>query len=69
MIKGIADLAINRKLLLIAIFPSVLSLIVAGIFILILEIYEFQKNNQDGLSAVANIHGNRYTAALLFYEQ
>jgi len=69
MIKGIADLAINRKLLLIAIFPSVLSLIVAGIFILILEIDEFQKNSQDDLSAVATIIGNRSTAALLFNDQ
>ncbi len=69
MIKRIADLAINRKLLLITIFPSVLSLIVAGIFILILEIDEFQKNTQDDLSAVATIIGNRSTAALLFNDQ
>lgn len=69
MIKRIANLAINRKLLLIVIFPSVLSLIVAGIFILVLELGEFQKNSQDDLSAVATIIGNRSTAALLFNDQ
>lgn len=69
MIKGIANLSIKHKLLLIVVFPSVVSLLVASIFLLILEISEFQKNTQDDLSAVATIIANRSTAALLFNDQ
>jgi diguanylate cyclase (GGDEF)-like protein/PAS domain S-box-containing protein len=69
MIKRIADLPISRKLLLIVIFPSMVSLLVVGIFLLLLEISEFQKNTQDDLSAIATIIGNRSTAALDFNDQ
>jgi len=69
MIKCIADLSIKHKLLLIVIFPSLLSLLVVGVFLLILEINEFQKNAQDDLSAIATIIANRSTAALLFNDQ
>ncbi|MDP3010391.1 MAG: hypothetical protein Q8N30_15150 [Methylococcales bacterium] len=43
MIKRIADLSIKSKLLLIVIFPSVVSLMAVAVFILVLEISEFQK--------------------------
>lgn len=66
MISRIADLSIKNKLLLIVIFPSMLSLLVVGVFLLILEIGEFQKNAQEDLSAVASIIANRSTAALLY---
>jgi|GEM_PF-3548909 hypothetical protein len=69
MIKCIADSSIKRKPLLIIIFPSLLSLPVIGVFLLILEINEFQKNVQDNLSAVATIIANCSTAALLFNDQ
>ncbi|MDD1605747.1 MAG: EAL domain-containing protein [Methylococcaceae bacterium] len=69
MIKCIANLPISRKLLLIAVFPSVLSLLVVSIFILVLEISEFQKYTQDDLSAIATIIANRSTAALIYNDK
>jgi len=69
MIKCIADLSIKNKLLLIVVFPSVVSLIAVAVFLLLLEISEFQKNTRDDLSAIAAIIGNRSTAALLFQDQ
>ncbi len=66
MIKRIANLSIKNKLLLIVVFPSVMSLLVVGLFLLVLEISEFQKNTQDDLSAIATIIANRSTAALLY---
>lgn len=66
MIKCIADLPIKRKLLLIVVFPSLASLLVAGVFLLVLEMSEFQKNTNDYLSAVATIIANRSAAALLY---
>ncbi|MDP3839726.1 MAG: CHASE sensor domain-containing protein, partial [Methylococcales bacterium] len=69
MIKHIADLSIKNKLLLIVIFPSLLSLMAVAVFLMVLEISEFQKNTRDDLSAIATIIGNRSTAALLFHDQ
>jgi diguanylate cyclase (GGDEF)-like protein/PAS domain S-box-containing protein len=69
MIKRIANLSIKNKLLLIVIFPSVVSLMAVAVFLLVLEISEFQKNTRDDLSAIASIIGNRSTAALLFHDQ
>ena len=66
MIKRIANLSIKRKLLLIVVFPSVVSLLVAGIFLLMLEMSEFQKNTRTYLSAVATIIANRSAAALVY---
>jgi hypothetical protein len=43
MFKSVGDLSIKRKLLLTLIFPSVISLFFAGLFLLLLEISEFQK--------------------------
>ncbi len=66
MIKRISDLSINRKLLLILIFSSMTSLLFAGVLLIVLEISEFRKNTQDDLSTLAQIVGNRSTAALMF---
>jgi diguanylate cyclase (GGDEF)-like protein/PAS domain S-box-containing protein len=68
MFKSVGDLSIKRKLLLTLIFPSVISLFFAGLFLLLLEISEFQKNTRDDLSTLATIIGNRSTAALMFQD-
>ncbi|MDD1626429.1 MAG: PAS domain S-box protein, partial [Methylococcaceae bacterium] len=68
MIKFVGNLSIKRKLLLTLIFPSVISLLFAGLFLILLEIAEFQKNTRDDLSTLATIIGNRSTAALLFQD-
>ncbi len=68
MIKFVGNLSIKRKLLLTLILSSVLSLLFAGLFLIVLEISEFQKNTRDDLSALATIIGNRSTAALAFQD-
>ena len=68
MINKIRNLPIKRKLLLTLIFPSVISLLFAGLFLIVLEIAEFQKNTRDDLSTLATIIGNRSTAALMFQD-
>ncbi len=69
MIKLIRDLSINRKLLLVLLFSSVSSLLFAGLLLIVLEISEFQKNTQDDLSILAQMVGNRSTAALMFEDR
>ena len=66
MIKLVSNLSIKRKLLLALILSSVLSLLFTGMFLMVLEITEFQKNTRDDLSTLATIIGNRSTAALAF---
>ena len=68
MNKYVGNLPIKRKLLLTLIFPSVISLLFAGLFLIVLEISEFQKNTRDDLSTLATIIGNRSTAALMFHD-
>ena len=68
MNKFVGNLSIKRKLLLTLIFPSVISLLFAGLFLIVLEISEFQKNTRDDLSTLATIIGNRSTAALMFHD-
>jgi methyl-accepting chemotaxis protein len=68
MIKFVGNLSIKHKLLLTLIFPSVVSLLFAGLFLIVLEITEFQKNTRDDLSTLATIIGNRSTAALMFQD-
>ena len=45
-----------------------ISLLFAALFLILLEISEFQKNTRDDLSTLATIIGNRSTAALLFQD-
>jgi diguanylate cyclase (GGDEF)-like protein/PAS domain S-box-containing protein len=66
MTKTLGDLSINRKLLLILLFSSLVSLLFAGIFLIILELSEFQRTTKEDLSALAGVIGNRSTAALMF---
>ena len=66
MMEFINNLSIKRKLLLIVIFPNVLSLLIISLFLLVLEITEFQQNVRDDLTAIASIIANRSTAALLY---
>ncbi len=68
MNKFVGNLSIKHKLLLTIILPSVISLLFAGLFLILLEISEFQKNTRDDLSTLATIIGNRSTAALLFQD-
>ncbi|MCX7099100.1 MAG: EAL domain-containing protein [Methylococcales bacterium] len=68
MSKRIGNLSIKNKLLLTLIFPGVVSLLFAGLFLIVLEIAEFQKNTRDDLSTLAAIIGNRSTAALMFHD-
>jgi diguanylate cyclase (GGDEF)-like protein/PAS domain S-box-containing protein len=69
MSKFIRNLSINRKLLLILTFSSVISLLFAGVILVALEIVEFQQNTRDDLSALAQIVGSRSTAAIMFEDR
>jgi diguanylate cyclase (GGDEF)-like protein/PAS domain S-box-containing protein len=69
MNKFIRNLSINRKLLLILTFSSVISLLFAGVILVVLEIVEFQQNTRDDLSALAQIVGSRSTAAIMFEDR
>jgi diguanylate cyclase (GGDEF)-like protein/PAS domain S-box-containing protein len=68
MISFIRNLPIKRKLLLTVLFPSVISLVFAGLFLLVFEMGEFKKNSLEDLSRIAAIIGNRSTAALAFQD-
>ena len=69
MINSVRNLSIKHKLLLTVIFPSVISLLFAGLFLVVLEIREFQKNTKEDLSTLATIVGNRSTSALYFQDK
>ena len=69
MINKVRNLSIKHKLLLTVIFPSVISLLFAGLFLVVLEIGEFQKNSKEDLSTLAAIIGNRSTSALFFQDK
>ena len=66
MINKLSHLSINRKLMLILLFSSMVSLLFAGIFLIFLELSEFQRTTKEDLSALAEIIGNRSSAALVF---
>ncbi len=66
MIKFARNLSINHKLLLILFFSGLTSVIFAGLFLIVLEISEFQRNTRDDLTTLAELVGNRSTAALTF---
>lgn len=66
MIKLIRDLSIRNKLLSILIFSSGSGLVLAAFILLVFEVTEFKQNVLDDLSAMAEIVGNRSSAALLF---
>jgi diguanylate cyclase (GGDEF)-like protein/PAS domain S-box-containing protein len=66
MIKWLSNLPINRKLLLILLFSSIVSLLFAGSLLVMLEISEFQRTTKEDLTALAGVIGNRSSAALMF---
>ncbi len=66
MTRLLQKLSIKKKLLFIQSFSSISGLILAAALLLIFEIVEFKQNAQDDLSAMAELIGNRSTAALLF---
>ncbi len=66
MMNKISALSINSKLLFILLFSSAVSLLFAGVFLILLELSEFQRTTKNDLSALAAIIGNRSTAALMF---
>ncbi|MDP2902491.1 MAG: EAL domain-containing protein [Methylovulum sp.] len=68
MINKIRNLSIHRKLLLTVIFPSLISLLFAGVFLLLLEIAEFQQKAKDDLTTLATLIGNRSIAAVMFQD-
>jgi len=68
MIKKIRNLSIHRKLLLAVLFPSLTSLVFAGLLLVVLEIAEFQQKAQDDLTTLATIIGNRSIAAVMFQD-
>jgi diguanylate cyclase (GGDEF)-like protein/PAS domain S-box-containing protein len=47
-------------------FSSVVSLLFAGVFLIMLELSEFQRTTKEDLSALAEVIGNRSSAALMF---
>jgi len=68
MISQIRNLSITRKLLLVVLFPGITSLLVASMFLVMLEIKEFKENTINDLSRLATVIGNRSTAALMFQD-
>ena len=66
MNKSIQNLSIKHKLLLLIISSSFAAVVITGFFLLILEMTEFRTNMREDLSALANMIGNRSTAALMF---
>ncbi|MDO9107321.1 MAG: CHASE sensor domain-containing protein [Methylovulum sp.] len=68
MIEKIRNLSIHRKLLLTVLFPSLSSLIVAGLLLSVLEIAEFQQKAQNDLTTLASLIGNRSIAAVIFQD-
>ena len=66
MINRLGDLPINRKLLLILLFSTVVSLLFAGALLILLELSEFQRTTKEDLTSLAGVIGNRSAAALMF---
>jgi len=66
MIEKIRRLSIRGKLLLTILFPSLVSLLFAGIVLIALETVEFKKVVENDLTTLATVIGNRSTAALMF---
>jgi len=68
MIKKVRNLSIHNKLLLTVLFPSLTSLIFAGLLLVVLELNEFQQKAQNDLTTLATLIGNRSIAAVMFQD-
>ena len=66
MLRKFSNLSINRKMLLILLSYSLVSLLVAGFLLIGLELTEFQKTTEQDLSELAEIIGRRSSTALIF---
>jgi diguanylate cyclase (GGDEF)-like protein/PAS domain S-box-containing protein len=66
MNKKFSHLSMDRKLLLILLFSSLVSLLFAGVFLILLELSEFQRSTKEDMSKLAQVIGNRSAAALIF---
>ncbi len=64
MFDKFSDFSVNHKLLLILLFSGILSLLFAGVFLLLLEFSEFQRSTREDLSALADAIGRRSYIAL-----
>ena len=59
-------LSIERKLLAVLLISSLMSLVFAGMFLVLLELTEFQRTTKADMTALAKVIGNRSAAALVF---
>ncbi len=69
MIKFVRQLSIRKKLLSILMFSSGSGLFLAALILLVFEVTAFKQHALDDLSAMAELLGNRSSAALLFDDQ
>jgi diguanylate cyclase (GGDEF)-like protein/PAS domain S-box-containing protein len=66
MIRLLRNLSIKKKLLSIQLYSSISGLFLVALILLFFEISEFKQNTQDDISTMAELIGNRSTAALMF---
>ena len=66
MIKPLRNLSIQNKLISILLFSSISGLVTAALLLLVFEVSTFKLNLQNELSTMAELIGNRSTAALMF---
>lgn len=66
MIRLLRNLSIKKKLLSIQLYSSISSLFLVALILLFFEISEFKQNTQDDILTMAELIGNRSTAALMF---
>lgn len=66
MISAVRNLPIKQKLLLIVFASTFSALFLASIFLIIIELADFQLKMKEDLTAIARMIGNRSTAALIF---
>ncbi len=66
MIKPLRNLSIQNKLISILLFSSISGLMIAVLLMLVFQVSSFKKNIQNELATMAELIGNRSTAALSF---
>jgi len=66
MTRLLRNLTIKGKLLSIQLYSGISGLCLIGLVLLVFEVIEFKQTTQDDLTAMAEIVGNRSTAALMF---
>lgn len=66
MINSLKDLSIQKKLTSILLFSSCSGLMIVSVLLLVLEVSKFKQDSLDELTRIAELIGNRSTAALSF---